>query len=361
MNSERTVPERRVDALSDAYVDDLAALDPITATYVGVAGHDDRLTDLSPDGFAAREELAATALAAVHAATPVDEREAVARDAFVERLSLQAERTAAGHLRSEMSVLTSGLHEIREAFDLMPTEGEEAWANISARMAAVPAALAGYRVTLADEAAKGHVSAARQYREVAVQVERWTGQVGAGGDFFAGLVARSGTDGALRSDLERNAASASRAFADFGLFLDDEMAPQGRTNEAVGREHYALASRSFLGAEVDLEQTYAWGWDELERISDDMAATAGRIVPGASVDEAVAALDLDPARRIEGGEAFRDWMQELADRTVSELAGVHFDIPDPVRRIECCLAPTNDGGIYYTGPREGFSRPGRMW
>ncbi len=62
-----------------------------------------------------------------------------------------------------------------------------------------------------------------------------------------------------------------------------------------------------------------------------------------------------------GKEAFRDWMQELADRTIAEMADVHFDIPEPVRRIECCLAPTNDGGIYYTGPSEDFSRPGRMW
>src|SRR5262249_50773814 len=53
--------------------------------------------------------------------------------------------------------------------------------------------------------------------------------------------------------------------------------------------------------------------------------------------------------------------QELADRTVSELAGTHFDIPEPIRRIECRIAPTSDGGIYYTGPSEDFSRPGRMW
>ena len=54
-------------------------------------------------------------------------------------------------------------------------------------------------------------------------------------------------------------------------------------------------------------------------------------------------------------------MQELADRAIAELADVHFDIPEPIRRIECMLAPTNDGGIYYTGPSEDFTRPGRMW
>ena len=84
-------------------------------------------------------------------------------------------------------------------------------------------------------------------------------------------------------------------------------------------------------------------------------------MPGGGVDEAVAALDADPARTIPGKENFRDWMQELADRTIAEMADTHFDIPEPIRRIECCIAPTNDGGIYYTGPSEDWSRPGRMW
>ena len=52
---------------------------------------------------------------------------------------------------------------------------------------------------------------------------------------------------------------------------------------------------------------------------------------------------------------------DLRDAAVSALADTHFDIPDPVRRIECMIAPTSSGGIYYTGPSEDFSRPGRMW
>jgi uncharacterized protein (DUF885 family) len=93
-----------------------------------------------------------------------------------------------------------------------------------------------------------------------------------------------------------------------------------------------------------------------------MRAVSGRIAgSGASIDEAVAVLDADPARRIVGKEAFRDWMQQLADRAVTELNGTHFDIPEQVLRLECCIAPTSDGAIYYTGPSEDFSRPGRMW
>lgn len=354
---------RTVDALCDQFVEDYAALDPVAATTFGVAGHDDRLTDLSPAGYDARIALVRAAVEAVEAATPVDDREAAARDSFLERNRLELELEAAGLTRSRMSVLWSGLHEIREVFDLMPTEGDEALANIDARLVAVPAALEGLRVTLADEARKGNVAAARQYAEVAEQVRRWTGQQGEGGDFFAGLVDRlsqtAGLDDA--TGLRAHAAAASSALAGFGLFLSDELEPQGRDKEGVGREHYALASRYFLGAEVDLDETYAWGWTELKRLCDLMADTAGAILPGSSVDEAVAHLEADESRVVKGREPFREWMQDLADRTIAELADTHFDIPEPIRRIECLLAPTNDGGIYYTGPSEDFTRPGRMW
>jgi uncharacterized protein (DUF885 family) len=148
---------------------------------------------------------------------------------------------------------------------------------------------------------------------------------------------------------------------DFARFLREELAPLGREKDAVGREHYSLASRYFLGATVDLEETYAWGFAELARIEAEMRSVADKIVPGGTVREAITALDADPARSISGKEAFRVWMQELADRAIDELHGTHFDIPEQVRRIECCIAPTSDGAIYYTGPSEDFSRPGRMW
>jgi uncharacterized protein (DUF885 family) len=77
--------------------------------------------------------------------------------------------------------------------------------------------------------------------------------------------------------------------------------------------------------------------------------------------EAAAALDADPKRRIAGKDAFREWMQRQADEAIAAVDGVHFDIPDPVRTIEACIAPTSDGAIYYTPPSEDWARPGRMW
>lgn len=351
--------QRTIDELCERYVVDTCALDPITATYIGVPGHESELPDLSPSGYEAREALTRSTHDAVAAATPVDERERVAQAAFLERTGLALEVQAAGLDRCQLSVIGSGLHELRQVFDLMAGETDADWEHIGTRLAAIPETLAGYRATLAEEAAAGRVVARRQYVEVAAQVRGWTGQSGSAGNFFTTLAARGPES--MRDRLASYASAASAAYVETGAFLESDLAPLGRENEAVGREHYALASRQFLGASVDLEETYAWGWVELKRLADDMSATADRILPGATLAEAVAHLDADPTRRIEGREEFREWMQQLADSTLAEMAATHFDIPEEIRRIECCIAPTNDGGIYYTGPSEDLSRPGRMW
>lgn len=361
--SRRVFSVGQIDDIANKYVEDWAPLDPIGATYLGISGYDHLLTDLSPDGFGARADLDRRTLAALDATTPVDERERVAREAMQERISLQTAQYDSGATVSQLSVIESGLHAMRGIFDLMPLEGEEAASNIAARMAAIPASLSVYQRTLAGEAAAGNISARHQMVEVAKQCDAWTDENA--DNFFAGLVDRvlaaGGLPDSLRTELSRGAAAAREATAGFGRFLRDEMAPLAPEKQAVGREKYALASQFFLGAKVDLDETYAWGFDELARLEEEQRVTANKIVSGASVDEAVAALDAEPSRNITGREQFREWMQELATQAIADLNGKHFDIPEQVRRIECLIAPNSDGAVYYTGPSEDFSRPGRMW
>ncbi|HEY9409896.1 MAG TPA: DUF885 domain-containing protein [Jiangellaceae bacterium] len=342
-----------VDDVADRFVDAHSALDPYEATYAGVAGHDAETTDFSPDGFAARQALITATLAELDTATARDERERVAGEAMRERLGLAVEMHKVG-LDRALNVIESPMHSARMVFDLMPTETDEHWANIAARLRGVPTALSGYRDTMDADIAAGLPPARRQVTAVAEQCARIAG------GFFTDLVTPSSSD-SLRADLDAGAALAAQAFADFGRYLADEVAPRAREHDPVGHEVYSIASRYFLGATVDLDETYEWGIAELARIEAEMAEVAGQIVPGGSVDDAVAALDADPARNITGTEGLQAWMQKLSDGTVEALNGTHFDIPEPIRRLECRIAPTKDGGIYYTGPSDDLSRPGRMW
>jgi uncharacterized protein (DUF885 family) len=250
-------------------------------------------------------------------------------------------------------VIDSPWHWTREVFDLMPTESDEQWRNIAARLGSVRTAVAQYRQTMETDIAAGLPPARRQVVAVAEQARR------VAGEFFPELVAAA--SGTVRSALDDGATAASQAYEDFARYLTEDVAPRALDRDPVGRDRYAIASRYFVGARVDLDETYAWGLEELDRIEAEMAAVADDIVAGGTVHDAVAALEADAARRLHGTDALQAWMQDLSDCTVEALADVHFDIPEPIRRLECRIAPTKDGGIYYTGPSEDLSRPGRMW
>ncbi|MDN3241249.1 DUF885 domain-containing protein [Glycomyces tritici] len=358
---------RSIDRIADQYVEDVIALSPLTATSMGVPGHDHEIDDLSPAGLEAEAALTRKAIADLEAAEPVDERERVAKDAILERLHLQMERHEAGDTYLSLNVLASPVHSVRQIFDLMPKDGREAAENIAARLEAVPNAFEQYTETLRAEAAAGRVAAERQVLEVATHCDNWNGAKGIETDFWANLVNGVTVDGEpiktgpLRIALSDGATRARYAATKFALFLREELAPQAPKNDAVGRDRYSRASRYFIGSAIDLEETYAWGWQELARIEDDMRATCERIKPGASIEEVVAFLDQDPNENMTDKDVFRDWMQDLADSTIADLADKHFDIPEQIRAIDCKIAPTEDGAIYYTGPSEDFSRPGAMW
>ncbi|WIX78509.1 DUF885 domain-containing protein [Amycolatopsis carbonis] len=354
--------EQSVHGISDRYVDDYAAVDPVAATMLGVAGYDDQLTDYSPAGHAARAALAAKALADVSAAEPADAGERVAKAVFTERVGLDVEIHDTGLDVAALNVIASPVQDLRMVFDLMPMDTPEQWADIAARLKKVPEALAGMRASLLTAADAGRVSALRQVGKVAEQCDTYAG-LGEGPSFFAGLVGNAGEVGAaLSGDLQAGARAADEAFAEFAGFLRAELAPKAPAKDAVGEDVYRLWSRYFIGAELDLREAYEWGWHEFARIETEMRAVAERIRPGTSVAEAAEVLDADPRYRVQGRPQFEAWMQSLSDEALKSLRGKHFDIPDRLMALECRIAPPGGGvGAYYTGPSEDFTRPGRMW
>ena len=355
----------RIYEIADEYVEAVATLDPIAATSLGIAGHDDRMTDFSPDGHEARAALRRRMAAALQGEVPVDERDRVARDVMLERFALDDELDAAlDHLR-ELRVLGSSAQRIRSCFDLMPRGTADEWSTVATRMRVVSDGLESLEAALDLGRQRGVTAARRQAAGVAEQAHVWAG-LGQAPSFFASLIAEFDAQdldaGSLRGDLESAAEDAAAAFAAFERYLRDDYLPDADRRDPVGADRYALQARAFNGVELDLEETYEWGWQELWRIQQEMQATAERIQAGAGVAGAIDLLESDPQRSIEGAQPFREWMQDFQDAGVAELHGTHFDIPEPIQRIEAMIAPP--GGplaMYYTGPSEDFSRPGRTW
>jgi uncharacterized protein (DUF885 family) len=360
-------PDAAVDEIAEQYVERYAALDPIAATMEGIGGHDSAMTDYSPDAAEERAEHARATLRALAAANPSTDRGRTAAEVMQDRLDIAVDLYGLGEHLRELNVLGSPIQAIRMVFDFMPTDTEEDWETIAARMAGVPDSLASLQAAYDEGCAQGLVAARRQVVGCVQQVEVWTGTGGAGDKpFFQALLDRfdeSGIDAPnLRATLEARAERATAAYASFGRYLVEEYSPHATEHDPVGRDRYAVWARVFNGTELDLEETYAWGWDELHRIERAMGAVGERILPGEPLGAVIELLESDPERAIEGVDNLQAWLQNLMDTTIAELDGVHFDIPDPVKTVEAMIAPPGGAAaMYYTGPSEDFSRPGRTW
>ncbi|OMC38153.1 hypothetical protein A5740_03510 [Mycobacterium sp. GA-1841] len=348
-------PATAVDAVAERYLDTYARLDPCAATELGITGHDDDLTDYSPQGVAARAEAARVTLAELDGVRPVDEVDVVTVAALRERLGAIVDLHDAGLDLGELNVIASPLQTMRDVFDLMATDTEDDWALISARLAKVPERADGYAQALRETARAGNAPARRQ-------VTRGIGQA----QQIARLFAEMGTVAALdnprlQAQLRQRADAAADAYRQLGEALREDVAPLAREADACGRDTYRLMSRQFLGTEVDLDEAYEWGLSLLDAVVAEQESIAQQLYPGATVAETLHRLDGEARYVIDGTEALQAWMQELSDRAVDSLAGTHFDIDGPLRTLECRIAPTQTGGIYYTGPSEDWTRPGRMW
>ena len=351
-----------IDAIAEQWLDTYLEHVPEERVYLGRPGREGEYADYSPAGAEALNDASTIALAEIEASTPVDDVDLVTKLDLTRTLQLSIAKHEAGFDQRNLNVIASPAQELREIFDLMPTATETDWSHIAERMHNLPAAMSGYIESLRSGIAAGNVPAIRQVEENVAQAAKHV----LGDGFFFVLAAEASSNAgdlpaALQGELEKGAHAAANAYATLVEFLRDELAPHAPSKDAVGREHYALASSGFLGAVIDLDETYEWGIEELARMTEEQEAIARDIKPGASVAEAIAFLDAEGTTKLHGTKALQEWMQETSDRAVAELGKTHFDIAPEIRTLECMIAPTQEGGIYYTPPTDDFSRAGRMW
>lgn len=354
-------------AIADRYVDEIAALNPLAATSMGVPGHDDEMPDLSPAGSAEVDALHQRTLADLAAAPRHDDRDRVAADYMIDRLELSRERHGAGDDLRSVRVIGSPMGSVRSVFDNMRYDTDDDWAVAARRMLAVPGALDGWVESLRTGIASGLVASKRQAAAAARQAAAWSGTDDeASRPFFARLVdgyeQRDDRSDALLADLRSSAATATAAYADVARFMRDEYHAAATERDPVGPERYQREARGFLGMTIDPVETYQWGWEELARIEARAAEVCNQILPGSTWAEAVEVLENDPRYVIDGEDDFQAWNQDLIDTTISQLNGTHFDIAEPIQRCQAMIAPPGGAAaMYYTGPSEDFSRPGRTW
>ncbi len=349
--------------LSDEYIERLAALDPGAATYMGVAGYDDKMTDFSPAGHAARAELDASTLrklSTLDISAPADR---LAAGVLREALEMnEADYAANEHLRS-IRIIAGDVDAARSVFDLMPTDSASDWETIAGRLSQVPSAFEGMCESWKLGVERGAVAQRRQVLALSEQLAAWAGLRGSAGFFDQFVEGATNVAGAPVDRLKKFASEASQALARASQYLEREYAPHAEDRNGVGPERHALARRRFMGMAVDARDAYEWGTNEVLRLDAELTRVAREITPGATLEQVRHRLDSDPTKAVHGEDQLRDWLQELMDQAMAFLIdNQHFDIPTSIRKVEAMISPPGGAAaMYYTGPSEDLARPGRTW
>lgn len=362
-----TAPPKRLptamDTVADEYFRSLLRLDPAWAIELGAPDHGWGYRDASPEGIEAEFEVVRRAAEALERTEPVDDVDRVTAHALSAQLGLQTRLHQAGLSGTRINNISSPVQKIREAFDNLPKRTEQDWEVIEHQLRCVPDAVDSAIAGVRHQQVHGPVTAAAQLSNAARLAEGYASPVGS----FLDLT-RSSRVVQLPPELRRSIYSgverAREAYTGFAQALR-ELSSGAPQEMAVGADEYRLRLEQFTGMQPDPAQTYAWGIDLLRRIDDEMRRIARRILPEHSGDglvrAAMDALDADPHRQLHGRHQLLSWMEGVTEHAMDALAGSHFEITEQMRRLECRIAPTSDGGIYYTPPSADFRRPGRMW
>jgi uncharacterized protein (DUF885 family) len=345
--------------IADKLTEDYADLEPILATTSGVAGRDDRWDDFSPAGEAAKADLRASASREL---TPhLDDPDPVQANAAKIMLGYLKTMNAlfdAGFWKNDLNHIYSPFQQARDTFDVAPQDGPEAWSAITRRLETFGEMLDSYRSSLQVGLDEGTTAARRQVESVIDQVRSVAGSESR----FLDLVALAADNGGDEAQVAAAAEIARAAAAGFADWLEHSYLPAADPNDGVGRDRYQSGAQYFLGMDLDTEDTYEWGWDELHRLRQSMTDTAREIDSGKSVEEVIEFLDTDPSRSSEDHADFARFVKEIQDRAVSQLDGVAFDVPPAIREVSVNIAPPGGSlGAWYHAPSEDFSRNGSIW
>lgn len=358
--------------IADRYLEALAPHEPAAAQALGRPAAD-RLQDFSPEWAEARRALDAAVADELRAIdrTTLDAADRPLHAAMLERLDSDVSLFDTGFTPRLLAPLATPVHFVREAFDDTVVTADDAGDAVLERLAAVPSTLDDLRRRLEwsrDQGELGRfsgggVAGRTQVIVVADQIASWIAPDGM--DYFGSLRSH-GLDAARATRLASLSADATAAFAAFERFLRSDLAPDAPAQDAVGEEVYQATARAFLGSDLDLDDIYAYGWSELERLVAESRRIASELT-GTPVDadvtrRAVAALEASGDQSLSGQDEIAAWLRARVDQTIAQLDGTAFDLPADIGEVECVVTEAASGVVYYLpGAPDGSSRSKIVW
>ena len=340
-------------ALVRAYVDERFALDPVGATIAGIHDHDARLTDLTADGFAAREGFVRTWLGRLEAVAPdgLEPAERTDRELLLADLRGQAALLPFERWRRQPGLYSDAV--TRGAYYALIREEaplEERLAALAERLEQAPAALDSARANLDPD----------RVPPVWVVVAGETATAGA--TFVRAILPSAVPDGTrARPALIAAGKRAGDALDAYASWLRDDLMRRARGHFAIGTDAFEALLRERELLPYDARTLHRFG-EELYRETEARLVEAARALGDSDWRASVARLRDDHPPEDGLVAAYRQEMERSREATL--VAGLAS--PAEGESLEVLPMPEFSRPTYpyaaYVGPGPfERSRHGRFW
>ncbi|HVF04577.1 MAG TPA: DUF885 domain-containing protein [Frankiaceae bacterium] len=293
--------DRDLDALVDRYLSWFWETSPVMATVLGVEGYDDRLPDLTAEGFA-RKAAAEDEWLERFRALPDDELlpdERIDRDLAISTLrGAQVEREWAAWRRNPDTYTGPALQGTFLLFLHRLRPDAELARAAAARLRAVPALLDAGRANLDPALAPS------------ILVIRALGQARAAVGYARDVVAAEVEDPALQAELRAAGEVAAAAYESFAEFLD-EFADRATGDFAFGEELYSALLREREGLGYGARELRERGRAAYEELAAEMRRLTKEIAGHDDWKSLLAELNDDhPPTPAAMREAYEEWTEK---------------------------------------------------
>ena len=373
-----TIAGERLRALSDRFWDDFLRTFPTWATVIGDRRFDDRLEDITPDGYGAKlawlDRVAGDAAAIEAGALSPMER--VTRQMLLDEAVGQATAIRTGMHEWTVDPLGGPAVTLLDLVDSQTIRTPDDGRAMVTRARAIGRYLDDMAANLREAAADGRV-AVRNPVERVIDVlthlallppDEWklaTPALAEHDDWAAADRRR------FRDDLLAAVRDiAVPAFARYRETLEREILPIARPPELPGLVHQpggAEAYRDLIRVHTTLDLTpgeiHATGLAEIARIDAEFVELGGRVLGTPDLASTLAALRDDPALRFETADEVFETAQRSLARATAAISGWFGRLP----AAACVVVPIPSHSAphqtiaYYNWPALDGSRPGRYY
>ena len=328
---------------SHQLVERIARYRPTAATFWGLHDHDESWEDLSPQGHARWCDFLREVKSEVSGlAAPQGDWDALAIDVLNTWLGYEQQFADSPLPFQQLRHIASPFQMMHLVLTQMAQDTERQREAVRARLAGLPEALARYREGLAHGLAIGEPVSVRQVMSCMAQGHN--------------LVDRRLLDVIPGPESD----AAHQAYAELTAWLASDYQPHARAEDGVGEERYALCVQGFLHDDLNLDETYAWGWQVVRELHTELQAVLQRVAPDQSLATAVESWRTAPQTTAVGPDAFLTLVRGWQQQALSQLEAV-LPVPPVARALKIERAPVGlPPGAWYMAPSEDGSRPGTV-